>query len=500
MVFYVLAALMYGFILVVSIRSPLHYLEPKEMAVGTIVAAVIFAVFCFAWHKGYDSLKKKGKIHSLSIIYWITLGLFGFFTFILLALHGNHYHIVGDYEFLYVSALEQADGEPLSYPVYFLTYSNNIRPMLMLGALFKVFHAIHMDEYYPMLIISVITLLGSAWAAGDLLSDGEKHKWRMPVLLLIMACLPIFVFTGVFYTDTLSFGTGVIAVALLKRAFRDKKKIWLIPIAALIATIGAGWKITALIPVIAFMLVAVTYTEWQQWGKILLFGLCFGALFLGLCGWTNSFEISKEAKEKANPTVAWIAMGMTGDGSYAQGVDFSDAVNALPDKMSKSEFAKTYMKEHVKDAFSLSHLTAKTANNYAAGMFSVSDYTAQDSVGSILWEFMDPGGKHFYRSCQYMFCYIAMMYLIGFVGAVMAVIRLVRRKEIPPVKMVADLAFMGLFIFLMIWESNNRQLYNMLPMMAVGTYMNIVLLFDAARTNEKGGHKMSGKKSNKRKK
>ena len=99
-----------------------------------------------------------------------------------------------------------------------------------------------------------------------------------------------------------------------------------------------------------------------------------------------------------------------------------------------------------------------------------------------------------------MFCYIAMMYLVGFVGAVMAVIRLVRRKEIPPVKMVADLAFMGLFIFLMIWESNNRQLYNMLPMMAVGTYMNIVLLFDAARTNEKGGHKMSGKKSNKRKK
>ena len=498
LVFYILLALVTGFVLVAGITKPLQFLEAKEMATGTAVAVFVFVVFCLGWNKGYDSLKKKGKIKSLSFIYWVVFGLFGFGTFLLLALHGNHYHIVGDYEFLYVSALEQAEGKALSYPGYFLTYSNNITPMLMLSVLFKGCKLIHADEYLPVLIVSVATLLGSTWAVGDLLTDGEKHKWRLPAMLLIMACLPVYVFTGVFYTDTLSFGMGVISVALLRRAFRSKKNIWMIPLAALIATIGAGWKITALIPVIAWFLVALLYGEWQRWGQIILFALCFAVMFTGLTLWSGSFDISKDAHKKANPASAWIALGMTGDGSYAQGVAFSDTVNALPDKKAKSEYAGQYMKEHTKEAFSWSHILAKTRNNYASGMFSVSDFTARDEIGSMLWEFMDPGGKHYYRTCQYMFCYMFFMYVIWCLGCVIAISRLLKGRDVPPVKMVADLAFAGLFVFLMIWESNNRQLYNFLPMMVTGTFFNMVLLFDFIRPSK--GKDKDVRRTQKRKK
>ena len=34
--------------------------------------------------------------------------------------------------------------------------------------------------------------------------------------------------------------------------------------------------------------------------------------------------------------------------------------------------------------------------------------------------------------------------------------------------MISELTFIGYFLFLMVWEANNRQLYNMLPIMLIG--------------------------------
>ena len=265
MVVYILFAGLMGFILAVSILKPLQNLIPVQMAVFSAVSSAAFLALCFFWNKLYDGLKKKNRTKTVSVLYWILFGLFGCSVFVILLIHGNHYHIPGDYEFIYISALQQADARALDLEHYFLTYSNNIKPMLMLSVLFKACKLVHIDEYVPVLFISVLTLLGSTWAVGELVSDKENRKWRLPSLLFLMICLPVYVFTGVFYTDTMSFGMGVIAVALLKIAFQKDKKIYLIPLAAAIATIGAGWKITALIPVIAWILEALIFKKWRKW-------------------------------------------------------------------------------------------------------------------------------------------------------------------------------------------------------------------------------------------
>lgn len=43
-------------------------------------------------------------------------------------------------------------------------------------------------------------------------------------------------------------------------------------------------------------------------------------------------------------------------------------------------------------------------------------------------------------------------------------------------KVIADMTLLGIMIFLMIWEANNRQMYNQMPVIIVGSVMNIRLM------------------------
>lgn len=51
-----------------------------------------------------------------------------------------------------------------------------------------------------------------------------------------------------------------------------------------------------------------------------------------------------------------------------------------------------------------------------------------------------------------------------------------KKREIHGVKAVADLSLLGIILFLMVWEANNRQLYNQLPVIILGAVLNIRLL------------------------
>ena len=463
--------------------------------------------------------------------YWILL-------YLIMLIHGNAYHVVGDYEILYISALEMADGQELSFAHYFMTYGNNVGPMLLLAGIFKLSHLVGLNEFYPALFFSTLTVIGSIWAVGELLDDNinRSKNMRIPVLVFTAFCLPLYVFTGAFYTDTLSFGLGVIAVAFMKFSFRKKKAWWLMIPAGIVTVLGAVWKITALIFIIAVAIVWVISllsgkkeekkadfkdgikeenTEENKaeneakrieegikedksgnkiWGKPAVYALTVAVFAILVSVIFHSFPIYKDAKQYANPTTAWLALGMRGNGSYSENVEFSDAVNALSSKEEKSEYIKAYMKEHAGEAFSLGHILSKAQNNFAGGTFTCSDFTVNTSGHSILWELMDPGGRYYYGTSGYAFSYVAMMYLLFFIGGICALIRLFKGKNeerntgsfsgvcgLPFVKVAADLSFFGLFLFLMIWESNNRQLYNQLPVMILSAFGSAELLLSGCK-------------------
>ena len=476
--FYIVFTLLMGSLIFISIKNPQNYQSPLRMAIQTVFFTLFFCGGAILWDRYYarfsDAVLKKLNLFA------IILSLFVFWAglYIICVLQGNGYHVPGDYEILYISALETADAKPLTYAHYFLTYSNNTEPMLLLAILFKISHMLGLNEFYPVLLLSSGTVAGSVWAVGELLSG--KGKWRVPVLFLIAVCLPVYVFTGAFYTDTMSFGLGLISIAFLKIGLSDKKQWGFLILSGFVASLGAIWKITALIFPIAAGITFLLFKakELKQYVKKgLLSYLIFAIIFtLGANASFQTVPICRKAKQYANPTSAWVALGLKGNGSYEQNVEFSDAVNALPDREAKSEYVNSYLKENYKEAFSIQHLISKAENNFAGGTFTCSDFTANPTGHSLLWEMMDPGGRYFYGCAGYAFSYMGMIYVMLFIGGVLSVKRLSEKKELSFYKVAADISFFGLFLFLMVWESNNRQLYNQLPVMILAIFGSAELL------------------------
>ncbi len=479
--FYAVLSVTLFLVIVVSIGHPLNNLFPWQMAVGSVTLAGVFLLL----------MKYRNKIPKIPVWgYIIFLILFGTGLFVICILHGNHYHFAGDYEIFYISATEAAEGRQLSYDLYFRTYGNNTIPMLLLSAVIKIAGVTGIDEFYLLLPISIGLVLSATWAIGYLLDLRGLGKFRVPAAVVMAACLPVYVFTNTFYTDTMTFGIGITATALLVLSYRAKKAGVVYAVLASVLVIwGANWKITCIIPLIALACVELADSLLKGLAAIkgrnvfianrnfLIFAACAVILQTILFIAVSQTEIYKLSKRDANPVTTWIAMGMMNDGSYSENVAFSDTVNTGFDtKEQKAEFVKQTMKEHIGEAFSFGHISAKIRRNFASGTFSASDYTVADGHGSLFYNLLDPGGAHYWRACQYCFIYIFAIYLVMLYTGILILIGLIGKKEtdvfqiVPKSKLLADVAFFGLFLFLLIWEANNRQLYNALPVLILALF------------------------------
>ncbi|SCX04888.1 hypothetical protein SAMN02910339_00750 [Lachnospiraceae bacterium YSD2013] len=462
-IFYAILFLTVGIIICLSVSKPQNNLIPWQMAVGTVVFTAFFACVAYYWKCKNFTCNRWVKIIIL-------IGV-GALLYIVGATRGLLFGGFGDYPAVYRSAQEMATVGELSYPRYFLTYGNNVRPMLFLSVLFKISHGIGLNEYYFTLCLSVLTAVAAMWAIGKLV--GDNSIYQIPSMLFVAICLPIFVFTPSFYTDTMSFGVGVTALALIKIALNKNKRWYIyITLASFLTIYGVMWKITSIIPLFATA-ITVLIMRIRIERKKVAFGIFSVAIFVVLINvWSSSYSIYNESKKSANPLISWIAIGMVGDGSWLSNREFANTLNSIDSKALKEEFAKEYIKNNISEGLSATHISAKIRNNFAGGTFSSKDYLSETSDGTFLWELMAPWGKYYWRTSQYCFIYVFLIYTFMFIGSIVAVVDLARGYDIPFVKVITDISFFGIVLFLMIWESNNRQMYNQLPVLVVNLFAN----------------------------
>lgn len=190
--------------------------------------------------------------------------------------------------------------------------------------------------------------------------------------------------------------------------------------------------------------------------------------------WAESYEIWQSAKDTCEPVIDWIALGLKGNGSYLDNLDYIHVASVLPSKAEKVRYTKAYIWENRNQFFDVTHLIQKCRFNFASGHLGTKDYTYYSmKPGNVIWELFSPWGKHYWRISQITFCYLFAVYTVYFLGALRTAVEALRRKEIPVMKMVADVSLLGIIVFLMIWEANNRQLYNQMPVILLGGVMNI---------------------------
>lgn len=465
-----------------AIKYPENHLSSWQMLLGTLLGTILLLIVGKKWNQIYDKIGRK------SAVYWTCLGLFGIALYaVSMSREDNQYTMI-DYKQIYSAAADLAMGKEIANGDYFLIYSNNLKPMLLLSVLFRIADFMHLPAFYFVLGINVLQILFVVWGCGYLTERAGDSRWRFPILMAFVCFLPIWKMASVFYTDSMSFGLGILCLAMLKKAQNTEGKSrwgWLGG-ASVCMVLATAWKITAIIPVIAAIIIVLWQKLQSSRKNIIALLIIFGVLSVLLSIWTNKYEIARQAKTTANPLISWVALGMKGDGTWDNNREFILNLNELATTYEKKEYALNYIKENRNSFFEPEHLIQKSCRNFADGNMGVWAFLfIENDDGTLLWNLFSPWGKYYWRASQYCFCYLSSIYMLLLLGMLHCVKEIFRGRDVSPLLMICQLSFFGIFIFLMLWEANNRQLYNQMPGLILGAVLSMreVLLQKSAENN-----------------
>lgn len=458
-------------LLTIVFRYPQNHLISRQMMLGTAAFTAILLTVGGLWNKIYTTMGKK------TVLYLMALAVFGVLLYITaLSRQGNENTLV-DYTYVYRDAMNLATGGKLEYTDYFVTYSNNLKPMLLLSVWFRVAVLLGISAFHFVLLRNVLLVLLVVWACGYLTERDGDVRWRFPILLAFAFLLPLWEMVSVFYTDSMSFGLGVLALAALRKAGRagENRSGVLWPVLAGLATVLAiTWKITAIIPLIAGAMIAL----WKRAkinrrvaGQFVAAVVVFG---VGINLWANTYELTEKAAVTANPVISWVALGMKEDGSWTNNTELVEQMYQFSTKEEKQQYCVEYIRENKADFFNVEHLRKKASYNFANGNLGASAFlNVEQNDQTLLWEMFSPWGKYYWRTCQYCFCYLVSFYVLLLLGMIFGLCDTIRDREVPALLMICQLGFFGIVFFLMFWEASARQLYNQMPGILLGGILSI---------------------------
>ena len=457
-----------------SLSGPQHDLPRLRMVAGSGFCAVFICVGFLLWNKFSAGREKLARY----IFVGGTIG-FGLLLLYVCLFCRNQARLQGDYDMMWQMASDLVRGGEISGYDYLNYYSNNFKPMLFLAGIFKVADILQMkDVYYAVVLVSVIEVLGTVWAVSYLAETTEDAKpLGLPVLLCFMFFLPVWGNTQAFYTDAMSFGMIVIALALVQAGYlrQGYRKYIYIVLAGIIAAVGVSLKITLMIPLIGFG-IAVIVT--QKIKKDRGVGICFVLVILGayllIEGWACTYDAYVMSKEVSDPIISWIAIGLQGNGSYADNVPFVLKVHSFATKAEKTAYIAEVIAENKSNFFSISHWIEKIRMIYADGTFGAGVFSAEyEMKPNLVWNAFSTYGQYFWWTVQLCFVYIQGIYIILLLGQIRTLVNIVRGKMPSFMCMFTDLTMLGVFLFMGLWEANNRQLYNQIPLVMLGLILHL---------------------------
>lgn len=473
-IFYILFFLLTVPVIVISFTKPSNNLLPAQITVFSLLAFAIIFGMALIWKKLYSKITKIEPV-----VYYAFLVVFGVVLFLLLKPQvQTATKSLYDYTMVFNAASELASGKLSSdyYNAYYIHYDNNISPMILLSWIFNVADFLHITRYSFTLAIVCCQVVVTARSMGYLLEDKTDKTWRLPAAIALSVFLPVWGFSAAFYTDTMSMGLAIIVLALIKRAIEenDKKKrqsicgIAQIVEASILIVLTIEWKITGLIPIIGIVMAYWLIKKDMNFRVIIVLSISFICSFFVMAAIINSYPIKKNAKDTADPILSWVALGLDENGTWEENRKLTDTLHSFTDKEKKERYVNEYIKENWTKGFSPTHLYRKALYNFSDGNLSAKDFSTLSGFGTFVGNLFNPWGKYYWRVSQINTNFLFSMYLFILSGGVLNFIKMFKKKEISVVSLGSHLSFVGIVVFLMIWEANSRQLYNQIPMLIVG--------------------------------
>lgn len=375
-----------------------------------------------------------------------------------------------------------SNGAPMENEFYFNRYPHNLGIVLFYLSFVRLGALVGLSN--PQILMPIVTAIAVAITIVITAYLAEKFCKRTSGVRvwIIMLVTPILLYAAEMYTDSISglFIALELFVALkISECKNGKEKALLAVIFSVISGIGAFIKVTSLIPVIAISISMLIKKRRAGINRKYLLRTCgVGAIcvlcFAGVYGGYKKIEgeILPGAQNGALPYSHWVMMGMGGDGIFSS----EDLEASLSHAPNTTEFNIETIKERLGDmgAFGYIELLArKISVTWGDGTYEISRVvgTQPRKPESLAVQIIGVNGRYFkyYRLATTI---LQVSWLIAI--AAMSILSIKRNNS----KMLAlEISLLGIFIFLLIWETNSRYLVNFLPVLIILQEYSISLLW-----------------------
>lgn len=385
---------------------------------------------------------------------------------------------------VYHGAIEWLEkGTVKTYEEYFYYFPNNLGLTIIFRFLFSIAKMIGYTNYFMVgSFAGCISTLVMMWAIIQICRKLVGNKCALLAIVLMAVIPPFYLMAGAFYTDVMSLAVIPLIIYFYLRAEEQdkikKKVLWYVLI-AVVSAFGMKIKFTVVIGLIALFIITAIKGKWKE---IVILAVSVGVITSVVYGAFHAVVypklLNEETAEQMNtPYLHWIMMGLQGKGSYNHG-DY-EFTRSYKDLDERQDALMLQIKARIKEngAGGMVKLyQKKTINCFGDGTFAMSDFLDDSPVN--LSKFHDKvlysGSqyKEYSSICQGVFVFIMLCMLVYgaksffFDEYDVAIMTDEDKKKIAN-KAIFMLAFIGIWLFLMLWETSGRYMLNHISMMII---------------------------------
>lgn len=406
--------------------------------------------------------------------YPIILGSFSAVFFVVQLLIGFQLRFTPAYDMgaVYWGAVQWVQtGSFSEYYDYFCYFPNNLGGMSFLHVLFSFVDFLGISDYFAVaMVVNALLSAATVFVTSLVCCKLWGRVYGIWVLFFFVFSLPFYIIAPVFYTDSLSFLFPVLFYYLylcFKDQTEGKYKLLFAALMGITLALGMLIKFTVVIVLVAVLIDVIFVNRYK--GFLVISGaslfaavILFGVMNANIYG--NHLD-KKTAHEMNTPYLHWIMMGLKGKGAYNH-EDY--------------EFTRSIPSQEV-NLVLWDEINRRVRDLGPAGMFELWTNKAEICFGDgtlSLSDFLDDkperkGGLHewiLYEGKYYKWYYLittGMLLAAYFMMILGSAFELSVRRKLSRYQLTPQLAVFGIFLFLLMWETNVRYFTNYIPLIFV---------------------------------
>ncbi len=164
---------------------------------------------------------------------------------------------------------------------------------------------------------------------------------------------------------------------------------------------------------------------------------------------------------------------MRADGGFAQNGEYVLMLQNASDLKMRKEVTFQYVADHIWEAWDMDHIISKARANFAFGTLGSQDFVEVSEKDSTLFEIFTFNGLHFKKYAMAATSYFYSLLILLGVAVAATVYRMKKGNVFNPLHVVTIFTLFGIMVYVMIFEANNRQLYNHVSWFVIGGTLGI---------------------------